>query len=276
MKQTIVISGIAQGMGREVALMMARKGHTVCGFDMDAESLASLKSELKQAGTRHYLTELNITDTVGLKAFRDEVIKKYQHVDSVLSNVGIGFFGAFEELDLDKALQCLNINVIGCARLLQLFIPGMRKAKQGKLVVMSSLVGRIPFPFESLYAASKFAVEGMVESLQYELDPFNIRVALIQPAQVSTTFAAKVHTLPSKDSPYYARIKRFIERDEELIKNATDPFTAAQRIVDVLEASSPKLHNQIDFMSSVFLGLNRFLPKRIRDSILLNHMDIRV
>jgi short-subunit dehydrogenase len=276
MSQTIVISGIAQGMGREVALMLAQQGHSVCGFDLDVKSLTSLGKELDKLGNRHCLKQINITDVEGLTGFRDEVLEKYQRVDTVLSNVGVGFFGAFEELDLDNALQCLNINVIGCARLLQLFIPSMRKAKQGKLVVMSSLVGRIPFPFESLYAASKFAVEGMVESLQYELTPFNIRVALIQPAQVSTTFAAKVHTLPPKESPYYERTKRFIERDEVLIKNATDPITAAQRIVDVLQAPAPKLHNQVDLMSTVFLGLNRFLPKKVRDAILLNHMDIKV
>ena len=276
MKQTVVISGIGQGMGREVAIIMALHGHTVCGFDLDGASIKSLGVALAKISDGHILKELNITDAESLAVFRDEVIAKYSTVDTVLSNVGIGFFGAFEELDLDKALQCLNINVIGCARLLQAFIPSMRKAKRGKLVVMSSLVGRIPFPFESLYAASKFAVEGMVESLQYELAPFNINVALIQPAQVSTTFAAKVHTLPSENSPYYERTKRFIERDEVLIKNATDPITAAKRIVNVLESKKVKLHNQVDFMSTVFLGLNRYLPKKVRDSILLNHMDIKV
>lgn len=276
MKQTVVISGIGQGMGREVALMMARNGHTVCGFDLDSSSIKSLGAELAKISNGHLLTELDITDSEGLIRFKDSVIEKHRKVDTVLSNVGVGFFGAFEELDLDKALQCLNINVIGCARLLQLFIPSMRQAKKGKLVVMSSLVGRIPFPFESLYAASKFAVEGMVESLQYELEPFNISVALIQPAQVSTTFAAKAHTLPPESSPYYDRTKRFIERDEVLIKNATAPVAAAKKIVSVLESNKMKLHNQIDFMSTVFLGLNRYLPKKVRDSILLSHMDIKV
>jgi len=262
-------------MGREVALMMAKRGHRICGFDLDAVALQSLGSELDMLSCDHLLRTLDITDAVGLQTFRDDVLETCGSVDTVLSNVGIGFFGAFEELDLDNALQCLNINVLGCARLLQLFIPSMREQKHGKLVVMSSLVGRIPFPFESFYAASKFAVEGMVESLKYELDPFNISVALIEPAQVSTSFAAKAHKLPPVSSPYFERTKRFIERDEELIKHATSPESAAKKIVRVLEAKKVKLHNQVDIMSTFFLFLNRFLPKKIRDFVLLNHMDIR-
>lgn len=276
MKQTVIISGIAQGMGREVALMMARRGHTICGFDLDQAAINSLDKELNQLATDHYLKILDITNAEALQTFRDEVLERYGSVDTVLSNVGIGFFGAFEELDLSLALQCLNINVVGCARLMQLFIPSMRQHKKGKLVVMSSLVGRVPFPFESFYAASKFAVEGMVESLKYELDPFNISVALIEPAQVSTSFASKVHKLPLVSSPYFERTKRFIERDQELIKKATSPESAAKSIVSIMEAKKVKLHNQVDFMSTVFLLLNRVLPKKLRDVILLSHMNIRV
>jgi short-subunit dehydrogenase len=255
---------------------MANRGHTVCGFDIDATAIQSLGAELDKLACEHLIKTLDITDAAGLQKYRDDVLARYGSVDAVLSNVGIGFFGAFEELDLDNALQCLNINVVGCARLLQLFIPSMRQKMRGKLVVMSSLVGRIPVPFESFYAASKFAIEGMVESLKYELDPFDIQVALIEPAQVSTDFAAKVHRLPSERSPYFERTKRFIERDNQLIKDATSPISAARRIVKVLEADKVKLHNQVDFMSTFFLFLNRVLPKKLRDCVLLSHMNIRV
>jgi len=101
----------------------------------------------------------------------------------VLSNVGIGFFGPFEEVDLEKALKCLEINVIGASAIFQAFIPSMREQGHGKLIAMSSLVGQVPFPFESIYSASKFAIEGLVLSLRYEVEPFGIRVALVEPAQ---------------------------------------------------------------------------------------------
>jgi short-subunit dehydrogenase len=193
----------------------------------------------------------------------------------VLSNVGIGFFGPFEEVDLEKALKCMEINIIGTAAIFQAFLPSMRQNGSGKLIAVSSLVGQIPFPFESVYSASKFAVEGLVLSLRYEVEPFGLKVAVIQPAQVSTTFAAKIHKLPPEGSPYRERAARFIKRDEELIKTAPTPPEAAAAIVKVINSRNPKLFTQIDLKSRAFLSLNKVLPRRIRDEILLRQMDIR-
>jgi short-subunit dehydrogenase len=274
--QAVVITGIAQGMGREVARLLARSQTPVAGFDVDVEGIAALQAELERVGCPHLLTTLNITDRRGILHFRDMVLGKFGRVDAVLSNVGIGFFGPFEEVDLGKALTCLEINVIGTAAIFQAFIPSMRANRSGKLIAVSSLVGQIPFPFESIYSASKFAVEGLVLSLRYEVEPFGIKVALIEPAQVSTAFAAKIHQRPPQSSPYWERVDRFIKRDEELIKTAPTPARAAAEIVKVICAASPKLHNQIDAKSRLFLRLNRWLPQRMRDALLLRQMDINV
>lgn len=276
MGQVVVITGLAQGMGREVAKILAGEGWNVTGFDVDADGIASLSKELKAKGGEHILEVIDITDRPGILKFRDRVLSKYGEVNAVLSNVGIGFFGPFEEVSLEKALKCFEINIIGAAAIFQAFIPSMRKRGKGKLIAMSSLVGQIPFPFESIYSASKFAIEGMVLSLRYEVEPFGIRVAIIEPAQVSTTFAAKIHVLPPEGSPYRNRARRFIERDDKLIKTAPNPLEASRKIADIIKSDKPKLHNQVDFMSSFFLVLNKFLPRCVRDAILLNHMDIKV
>ena len=276
MNQVIVITGLAQGMGREAARMLAARGAAIAGFDRDPEGIESLKDELDRVGARHHLVPLDITDRPGILQFRDEVLKRFDRVDTVLSNVGIGFFGPFEEVVLEDALKCFEINVIGAAAIFQAFLPSMREKRTGKLIAMSSLVGQVPFPFESIYSASKFALEGLVLSLRYEVEPFGIRVALIEPAQVSTAFAAKIHKMPPEGSPYRERARRFIEKDEELIKTAPDPIQAAEKVVNVVMQDRPRLHNQVDFMSTFFLGLNKYLPRSIRDRILLKHMDIQV
>ena len=276
MDQVVVITGLAQGMGREVAKMLAARGSVLAGFDRDAAGIESLREKLDEIGGKHYLIPLDITDRPGILEFRNTVLDRFQRVDTVLSNVGIGFFGPFEEVSLEDALRCLEINVIGTAAVFQAFLPSMRERRAGKLIAMSSLVAQVPFPFESIYSASKFALQGLVLSLRYEVEPFGIRVALIEPAQVSTTFAAKIHKLPPEGSPYRDRARRFIERDEELIKTAPDPVQAAERIVRVMGQEKPRLHNQVDFMSTLFLGMNRYLPRSIRDWILLKHMDISV
>lgn len=272
----VVITGIAQGMGREVARLLAGSKVPLAGFDVDGEGIGALRAELENAGCPNLLTALDITDRPGILRFRDAVLEKFKRVDVVLSNVGIGFFGPFEEVDLEKALKCFEINVIGTAAIFQAFLPSMRAQRSGRLIAVSSLVGQIPFPFESIYAASKFAVEGLVLSLRYEVEPFGVKVALIQPAQVSTAFAAKIHKRPPKSSPYFERVDRFIRRDEELITSAPTPAQAAAKIVKVIGAANPRLHNQIDSRSKLFLGLNRFLPQAMRDAILLRQMDIRV
>jgi NAD(P)-dependent dehydrogenase (short-subunit alcohol dehydrogenase family) len=245
--QVVIITGVAQGMGREVALRLAARGDAVAGFDVDAAGVESLRAELDAKGSESFLTTLDVCDRPGILAFRDEVLRRWGRADVVLSNVGIGFFGPFEEVDLDKANRCLEINVIGTAAILQGFLPSMRERRAGKLVAVSSLVGQIPFPFESIYSASKFAVEGLVLSLRYEVER----------------------------SPYRERVRRFIARDEELIQTALDPVAAAEQILRVVTSPKPRLHNALDAKSRFFLALNRFLPERIRDAILLRQMDIR-
>jgi short-subunit dehydrogenase len=275
MSQTVVITGLAQGMGIEVVRLLAKAGDKIGGFDVDADGIAALEKELDGMGAQYYLETLDITDRPGILKFRDKVLKKFGPPDVVVSNVGIGFFGPFEEIDLEKALKCFEINIIGAAAIFQAFIPALRKEGKGKLIAMSSLVGQIPFPFESIYTASKFAIQGLVESIQYEVAPFGIKVAIVEPAQVSTTFAAKIHKLPPKGSPYRDRAKRFIDRDNELIKTATTPLQAAEKIVKVINDPDPALHNQVDFNSTFFLVLNRFLPKFMKDFILINYMNIK-
>jgi len=273
--QAVVITGLGQGIGREVATLLARSKVPVAGFDVDKEGIESLNKEFEQAGCDHLLTTLDIADRPGILKFRDAVLERFGRVDVVLSNVGIGFFGPFEEVDLERALKCLEINVIGTGAIFQAFLPSMRENRRGKLIAMSSLVGQIPFPFESIYTASKFAVEGLVLSIRHEVEPFGIKVALIEPAQVSTSFAAKIHRLPPEGSPYRERAGRFIKKDEEMIKTAPTPPQAAARVLKVITAKNPKLFNQVDFKSRVFLSINKFLPQGIKDAMLLRTMDIK-
>ncbi len=274
MDGVVVITGPAQGMGREVAKILDQKGYAVAGFDVDGEGLESLKGEMRQP-ERHHLVTMDITDRQGIKAFSRDVLERYGKVDTVLSNVGIGFFGPFEEIDLEAALKCLEINVIGAAAVFQAFIPSMRERGRGKLVAMSSLVGQIPFPFESVYTASKFALEGLILAFRYEVEPFGIRTAIIEPAQVSTGFAAKIHKLPPEGSPYRERVKRFIDRDNELIRTAPDPVQAARMVVKVVEAEKPPLFTRFSFRDSFFITINKWLPTRVRDAILVDFMRIK-
>jgi short-subunit dehydrogenase len=272
--QAVVITGLAQGMGREVARLLARSKVPVAGFDVDADGIESLKKELEQAGCEHLLTILDITDRPGILKFRDAVLEKFGRVDAVLSNVGIDCFGPLEELDLNKALKWLEVNVIGAAAIFQAFLPSMRENRSGKLVAMSSMVGQLPFPFESIYSASKYAIEGLAASLRLEVEPFGIKVALIEPAQVSSSFAAK-RKPPAEGSPYRERAIRFIERDKILVSGGSTPAQAAATIVKVINSTNPNLHNEITLKDRAVMSLSRVLPYKLRDAVLVRHMGIK-
>jgi NAD(P)-dependent dehydrogenase (short-subunit alcohol dehydrogenase family) len=270
--RVVVITGLAQGIGREVAKLLAGRGWAVAGFDVDAPGVQSLAEEL---GESHLLATVDICHREALRAFRDRTLERFRHVDVVLSNVGVNLFGPFEEVDLDKALRCLEVNVVGAAAVLQAFLPSMRERRAGRLIAVTSMVGQVPFPFGSVYSASKFALEGLLQSMRYEVAPFGIQVAVIRPAQVATSFATKNRTLPAEGSPYGERARRFVTRDQELIRSAPTPVQAAAKIAEVVEAERPRPSNQIDRMSTVFLWLNKLLPTGLRDQILLRHLNIQ-
>ena len=271
--QAVVITGLGQGIGREVAMLLARSKVPVAGFDVDKEGIESLAKEFEEAGCDHLLTTMNIADRPGILKFRDAVLAKFGRVDAVVSNVGVDCFGPFEELDLDKALKWLEINVIGAAAIFQAFLPSMRENSSGKLVALSSMLGQLPFPFDSIYSASKYAIEGLASSLRLEVEPFGIKVALVEPAQVSTSFAAG-RVPPVEGSPYRERAIRFIERDKVLVSGGSAPAQAAAAIVRVINSRNPNFFNEIALKDRVFMSLNRVLPYRMRDAILARHMDI--
>ena len=273
--QAVVVTGLAHGIGREVARLLAKSKVPVAGFDLDANGIESLKKELEETGCAHLLTTLDIIDRPGIAKFRDAVLAKFGRVDAVVANVGVDCFGPFEELDLDKALKWLEINVIGAAAIFQAFLPSMRENRSGKLVALSSMLGQLPFPFDSMYSASKYAIEGLAATLRIEVEPFGIKVALIEPAQVSTTFAAKRQP-PAEGSPYRERAVRFIERDKVLVRQGLAPTQVAATIIRVINSRNPSFFNEITLKDRVFMSLNRVLPYRMRDAILARQMDIRV
>jgi len=273
--RTAVITGVAQGIGREVAKLLASGGTSIGGCDVDAASLGSLGDELARTGTLHLLEPVDIADRAAIARFRDAVLARFDTVDLVLANAGVGFFGPLEEADLEKAARCLEINVLGTAATFQAFIPVMRARRAGRLVAISSMVGRIPYPFESIYVASKFAVEGLVRTVRYELAPFGIEVGLIEPAQVSTAFAAKILHRPGDTSPYRDRVARFIERDQELVEAAPTPARAAARIVRIVTAPRLRVASQLDARSTLLLAVQKVVPQALQDALLLRYLRLR-
>ena len=207
MKKTVLITGASSGFGREAVKLFAKKGWNV---------IASMRSPEKEtelpAIDGVLVTRLDVTDKSSIQKTIEAGIGKFGAIDVLVNNAGYGAFGALEAAPEDVIRQQFEVNLFGLIEVTKAVLPGMRARKSGIIVNVSSIGGRLTFPFASLYHATKFAVEGLTESLQYELNPLGIRLKIVEPGGYKTDFASRSMALYGADGldGYQERFDQFI------------------------------------------------------------------
>lgn len=237
---TWFITGASRGFGREVALEALRRGDAVVATARKVDALADI-TEL--GGERAIVLPLDVTDTEQVRAVTAEAERRTDGIDYLFNNAGIGYFAAFEESDADEARRLMEINVFGLAEVTKAILPGMRARKSGTILNVSSVGGVRSFPAVSWYSASKFAVEGISDSLAQEVAPLGIRVVLVEPSAFATDWAGSSANEVAADKviPDYnqtAGQQRQMFRDN-VGKEPGDPARAAVAIVDVAHDENP-------------------------------------
>ena len=167
-----------------------------------------------------------------------------QRFDILVNNAGYGLTGAFEDLSLDEIKTQYETNVFGLIRTTQSVLPIMRKQRSGLIVNISSGAGRFGFPTGSAYVSTKFAVEGLTESMSYELEPFGIKVILIEPGVIKTNFFnSSVLAKKSQDpnSPYATLMKGMEDSVDKMMDNASTPQYVAEVVLHAVTNENPKL-----------------------------------
>jgi len=190
MSKVILITGTSSGFGRLSAHALLAEGHTVYATMRNVASQAA--DELKQAGAT--VLELDVTDETSIKTTVDQITAKEQSLDVLINNAGIAAAGISESFNVDQIQGMFDVNVLGVLRTTQAILPMMRKQKDGLIINIGSILGRVTFPFFGLYGASKYAVEAMTDSLSYELSQLGIDVTLIQPSAYPTNMYASAIT----------------------------------------------------------------------------------
>jgi NAD(P)-dependent dehydrogenase (short-subunit alcohol dehydrogenase family) len=183
-------------------------------------------------------------------------------------NAGSGIGGSIEDVALADAVHQFDANVFGTLRMLRAALPGMRRRRSGLVLVMGSAAGRIAVPFQGHYSATKFALEGLVESLRLELLPFGIRAALIEPGDTRTGFTDSRRTLPT--SPEYAEAARraigVMEKDE---RSGAAPERVGALALRLARKRSLRVRYPIGpAFQLLALGLKRVLPSRVFEAFL--------
>jgi short-subunit dehydrogenase len=267
-KQTIFITGAATGIGKQAALELARRGHTVIVTARNRDALVNLQTDAEAEGLTLVYDELDITDTAQTR----KLAQRYK-VDVLLNNAAIGDTGPVAEVPLNRVRANFEVNVTSTLAMVQAFVPQMIQRRQGRIVVMSSMVGLVTPLFMSPYSASKAALESICASLRMELSYFDIDVVLVNPGRIDGGHNAKIAATKydwlSKDSPYRDLISEMKQQDDGLLRNAYPISSVVPSIVKAVEAKHPRVHYAAPFKYRLGLFFARLTPSRLQDWVFL-------
>jgi len=196
MAQTILVTGSTSGFGRLTVETLARQGYSVfAGMRGAAGKNASAAEELRALAEQEqlalHIVELDITDEASVVQAIESIVGITGRLDVVVNNAGISYIGPLEAFTLEQVQQQFDTNVLGVLRVNRAALPHMRRQGSGLLLQIGSIAGRLAFPFLGLYGATKFALEGLTESYRYELAPFGIDAAIIEPGTFPTAISTK-------------------------------------------------------------------------------------
>jgi NAD(P)-dependent dehydrogenase (short-subunit alcohol dehydrogenase family) len=244
---SVLITGANRGIGRAIATEFARRGHRVVATARDPRTLADV--DLGQDGGQRLA--LDVTDDASVAA----TVAAAGDIDIVIANAGAIFYAAVEATPLPELQRLLNLNTIAAVRLAQAVLPQMRTRGDGKLMFMSSVLGRVVRPPSAAYAASKWALEALVEALAIEAAPFGVQAALLEPGAVSSGALDDVTTYTLPDDPYVAILRGGGPRDGMIT-----PEQVAVEVADAAEKPQLPLRIPIGDAARTLLAARHTAP----------------
>ncbi|WP_116788990.1 SDR family oxidoreductase [Flavobacterium psychrotrophum] len=232
MKKTVLVTGASSGFGKETVKLFQQRGWNV---------IATMRTPENEHELNHLdnvlVTKLDVQEEFSIKASVEAGIEKFGSIDVLVNNAGYGLMGVFESATKDQIQKQFEVNVFGMMQVTQTVLPYLRKNGKGTIINISSFGGLVALPFTSLYAASKFAVEGFSESLSHELVKLNIKVKIIEPGGVHTNFRNGLDVIKNEIPEYDPLMGSFFGRyalPTENIDKATPQDVAAT----ILEAAT--------------------------------------
>jgi len=248
-KKVVLVTGASSGIGAAIAARLARDGHVVFG---------TWRTPGPPSAAGVEMLELDVCSNESVRACVGGLLQKTGRIDVLVNNAGYLLAGAIEEATLEAAKAQFETNFFGVARMVKAVLPAMRKQQSGRIVTISSLAGLVPVPFWGFYNASKFAVEGYCETLRYELKPFGIKVAMVEPGAIKTPLYRQPESTPMTEyGPWRARALKTM-RDFEA--KAPGPEVVADLVSRIVEARNPRLRNRITREATIFPFLRWLLP----------------
>jgi short-subunit dehydrogenase len=254
MSQTILVTGASSGIGQATARLLAERGFTVFGT---ARKPASAQS--------HEVTmvALDVRSDESVRACVEQVVTKAGRLDVLVNNAGYAITGAAEETSVAEAKAQLETNFFGAVRMVNAVLPGMRAARAGKIINISSLAGNTAIPFSAFYSASKFALEGYSESLWYEVRPFGISVSLVEPGFVNTPIGDASPVAAQPLPAYDASRKSMVAKFGRSLAGGIPPEQVARRVLQIVDSKSPGLRYRVGAEATWLPRLRNVVPWKV-------------
>jgi len=258
-QKVVLITGASSGIGQACAEHLARSGWRVFGTGRGAPPAVPTVAAFE-------MVTMDVDDENSVRRCVESVLAKAGRLDAVVNNAGIAVMGAVEDTSIEEAKAQLETNFFGVLRVCRATLPALRKSGGGHVVNISSLAGIIGLPFSGLYSASKFALEGVSESLRMECRAFGIHIVLVEPGDFRTniTTRRRIAAAAETNDAYreaFARCKQKQEHDET---NAPGPEAVARLVGRILSDPNPRAHYSVGMLSQrMVVPLKRFLPQRL-------------
>ena len=255
MEKVAIVTGTSSGIGFETVLALAKEGYFTYATMRDTTKGSKIKEIAQKENLKINVLDLDVDDENSVKAAIAHILDQKQRIDILVNNAGWGLWGCVEDVSVDEFKEQFETNFFSIIRLIQEVAPTMRKQGSGTIVNVSSVVGRIGFPASPAYISSKFALEGLSESLRFELAPFGVDVIIIEPGVIKTNFMKnmKMAKKSELDTVYKDITTKVVSGVKMMAEMGTSPKEVANTIVTSIKDRNPLPRYVVGNDASMFL-----------------------
>ena len=255
MEKVALVTGSSSGIGFETSLALARDGFYTFATMRDVSKGDKLMEISKKENLMIDIIELDVNKEDSIKNTVQNIMEKKQRIDLLVNNAGWGLWGSVEDVSVDEFKTQFETNFFAIIRMIQEVLPIMRKQNSGNIVNISSVAGRIGFPISPAYISSKFALEGLSESLRFELMPFGINVIIIEPGVIKTNFFEPIRLAKKAENTdvYRDITTKVISGVKMMAQMGTEPKVVADTIIKAIKEEKPLPRYVVGNDASMFL-----------------------
>jgi len=243
-EKTAIVTGSSSGIGFETSLLLSKNGFRTYATVRNLDKAKAIRDITDNSELPIQVLELDVDSDKSVEDSIDKIIKESKRIDVLVNNAGYDLTGALEDLTMDEIKAQFETNLFGAIRVMKAVLPTMRKQQGGTIVNISSIGGKFGIPLNAAYHGTKFALEGISESVRIETEPFGIKVILVEPGAIQTNILKNVKVgqkTAEPSSPYAEMTKKLQKGWEHIFDHATPPQEVAKVILKAVTTDNPNL-----------------------------------